>query len=227
MYNVPSQAGRRIIVTGSNSGTGKEAAKRLAGAGAHVVLAVRTIGKGEAARDEILTAHPGASVEVRALDLADLASVRAFADGIDHVDTLVNNAGVMVPPTRMTTVITAIKQAHPDKTVFADLKTMDAGELEANIAFNAGADLVTVLGSAGDSTIIGAVTVPRSTARASSSTSSASRTSRPGRRRSSHSAHSSSRCTPDSTSRPRRASPSRTSCAMARPPVCRFRWPAE
>ncbi|WP_416393963.1 MULTISPECIES: 3-hexulose-6-phosphate synthase [unclassified Curtobacterium] len=54
-------------------------------------------------------------------------------------------------------VITAMKEAHPDKTVFADLKTMDAGELEADIAFGAGADLVTVLGVAGDSTIRGAV----------------------------------------------------------------------
>ncbi len=53
--------------------------------------------------------------------------------------------------------VTAIKAAHPDKIVFADLKTMDAGELEADIAFTAGADLVTVLGTAGDSTIIGAV----------------------------------------------------------------------
>ncbi|MCU1405437.1 MAG: 3-hexulose-6-phosphate synthase [Glaciihabitans sp.] len=53
--------------------------------------------------------------------------------------------------------VTAIKNAHPDKIVFADLKTMDAGELEADIAFKAGADLVTVLGTAGDSTIAGAV----------------------------------------------------------------------
>lgn len=53
--------------------------------------------------------------------------------------------------------VTAIKAAHPDKIVFADLKTMDAGELEADIAFTAGADLVTVLGAAGDSTIVGAV----------------------------------------------------------------------
>ncbi len=53
--------------------------------------------------------------------------------------------------------VTAIKAAHPDKLVFADLKTMDAGELEADIAFAAGADLVSVLGVAGDSTIIGAV----------------------------------------------------------------------
>jgi 3-hexulose-6-phosphate synthase len=55
------------------------------------------------------------------------------------------------------TVITAMKNAHPDKLVFADLKTADAGELEADIAFKAGADLVTVMGAAGDATIIGAV----------------------------------------------------------------------
>lgn len=55
------------------------------------------------------------------------------------------------------TAITAVKNAHPDKIVFADLKTMDAGELEADIAFKAGADLVTVLGAADDSTIAGAV----------------------------------------------------------------------
>lgn len=53
--------------------------------------------------------------------------------------------------------VTAMKEAHPTKTVFADLKTMDAGELEADLAFEAGADLVTVLGVAGDSTIVGAV----------------------------------------------------------------------
>lgn len=53
--------------------------------------------------------------------------------------------------------VRAIKDAHPDKVVLADLKTMDAGELEADIAFAAGADLVTVLGTAGDSTIVGAV----------------------------------------------------------------------
>jgi 3-hexulose-6-phosphate synthase len=53
--------------------------------------------------------------------------------------------------------VTAVKNAHPDKIVFADMKTMYAGELEADIAFKAGADLVSVLGSADDSTIAGAV----------------------------------------------------------------------
>ncbi|MEO8262405.1 MAG: SDR family NAD(P)-dependent oxidoreductase [Pseudolysinimonas sp.] len=104
MYAVPDQSGRRIIVTGANSGTGREATQRLAAAGAEVVMAVRTVSKGEAARDEILDAVPGAQLEVRHLDLADLASVRTFAAGIDRVDTLVNNAGVMAPPTRFETV---------------------------------------------------------------------------------------------------------------------------
>lgn len=108
MYTVPDQGGRLAVVTGSNSGTGKEAAKRLAGAGARVVLAVRTIEKGELARGEILAVNPDAKLEVRRIDLADLASVRDFADGLvaDGVslDLLVNNAGVMMPPTRMTTV---------------------------------------------------------------------------------------------------------------------------
>jgi 3-hexulose-6-phosphate synthase len=54
-------------------------------------------------------------------------------------------------------VVTDIKAAYPEKLVFADMKTMDAGELEADIAFKAGADIMTVLGVAGDSTITGAV----------------------------------------------------------------------
>lgn len=107
MYDVPDQTGKFIVVTGANSGTGKEAAARLAAAGARVVMAVRTPEKGEAARAEILARHPGANLEVRRIDLADLASVREFADGIladgTPLDVLVNNAGVMAVPTRMTT----------------------------------------------------------------------------------------------------------------------------
>ncbi|MGX9295640.1 SDR family oxidoreductase [Tsukamurella paurometabola] len=107
MYQVSDQTGRTFVVTGSNSGTGKEAAKRLAAAGAAVVMAVRTPEKGEAARQEILAQVPGADLSVRRLDLADLASVRAFADGIVAdgvaVDALVNNAGVMTPPERFET----------------------------------------------------------------------------------------------------------------------------
>ncbi len=107
MYAVPDQTGRLAVVTGANSGTGKEATKRLVAAGARVVMAVRTIAKGEAARAEILAARPAAQLEVRRIDLADLASVRDFADGLiadgTPLDLLINNAGVMTPPTRMTT----------------------------------------------------------------------------------------------------------------------------
>ncbi|MFE1802063.1 SDR family oxidoreductase [Streptomyces sp. NPDC059517] len=106
-YVVPDRTGTSAVVTGANSGTGKEAARRLAAAGARVVLAVRTVAKGEQARAEILARHPHAQLEVRRVDLADLASVEAFADGIladgAPLDLLVNNAGVMAPPTRLTT----------------------------------------------------------------------------------------------------------------------------
>jgi len=81
--------------------------------------------------------------------LALSAKVAQYVDIIELGTPLVKAAGLPV--------ITAIKTAHPDKIVFADLKTMDAGELEADIAFKAGADLVSVLGVADDSTIAGAV----------------------------------------------------------------------
>ncbi|MFF7202390.1 SDR family oxidoreductase [Streptomyces sp. NPDC008141] len=107
MYAVPDQTGKFAVVTGANSGTGKETARRLADAGARVVLAVRTLSKGERARDEIMARHPHARLEVRRIDLADLDSVKEFADGLiadgTPLDLLVNNAGVMAPPTRMTT----------------------------------------------------------------------------------------------------------------------------
>ncbi|MFF1821646.1 SDR family oxidoreductase [Kribbella sp. NPDC058245] len=107
MYVVPDQTGKLAVVTGANSGTGKEATKRLAAAGARVVMAVRTVAKGEAARAEILAEVPGAQLEIRRLDLADLASVQEFAEGLaadePHLDLLINNAGVMHPPTRIAT----------------------------------------------------------------------------------------------------------------------------
>jgi NAD(P)-dependent dehydrogenase (short-subunit alcohol dehydrogenase family) len=107
MYAVPDQAGKLVVVTGANSGTGKEAARRLAEAGADVVMAVRTVAKGEQAREEILARHPEARLRVRRVDLADLASVREFAESMladgKPVDALLNNAGVMAPPTRLTT----------------------------------------------------------------------------------------------------------------------------
>jgi NAD(P)-dependent dehydrogenase (short-subunit alcohol dehydrogenase family) len=88
---VPDQAGRTVVVTGADSGLGFETAKRLAAAGAHVVLACRDREKAEAAASRM----PG-STEVRLLDTSDLESVRAFADAApERIDVLVNNAGVM------------------------------------------------------------------------------------------------------------------------------------
>jgi NAD(P)-dependent dehydrogenase (short-subunit alcohol dehydrogenase family) len=92
--DVPDQTGRSVVVTGANSGIGLQAARVLAERGADVVLAVRDITRGEAAAGRMQGA-----VEVRRLDLADLASVREFAARAPaRIDVLVNNAGVMALP---------------------------------------------------------------------------------------------------------------------------------
>ncbi|WP_067822274.1 oxidoreductase [Actinomadura kijaniata] len=99
---IPDQTGRVSVVTGANSGLGLATARALARRGGHVILAVRDEGKGRRAAAQITAEHPGARLEVRRLDLADLDAVRAFADRLraDHprLDVLVNNAGVMAPP---------------------------------------------------------------------------------------------------------------------------------
>lgn len=96
--DIPSQAGRTVVVTGANSGLGLVTARELARAGARVVLAVRDPARGERAAATM----PGA-VEVRRLDLADLGSVRAFAAGWSgDLDVLVNNAGIMMVPAGLT-----------------------------------------------------------------------------------------------------------------------------
>ncbi|GAA4364862.1 oxidoreductase [Nocardioides caricicola] len=87
------QDGRRFVVTGASSGLGLETARALAAAGADVVLAVRNTEKGTAAARSM-----SGAVEVRRLDIADLSSVREFADGVGTLDVLVNNAGVMAVP---------------------------------------------------------------------------------------------------------------------------------
>jgi NAD(P)-dependent dehydrogenase (short-subunit alcohol dehydrogenase family) len=91
--DLPAFAGRTVIVTGANSGLGQITARELARVGAHVVLAVRNTAKGDDA-----AAGMSGSVEVRKLDLEDLASVNEFADGVTEVDVLVNNAGIMAVP---------------------------------------------------------------------------------------------------------------------------------
>ena len=100
--NVPDQSGRTVIVTGANTGLGYETARVLAGRGAHVVIAVRDTAKGDAAANKIRSASPQAEVDVVALDLGSLASVRAAAEQLKsahpRIDLLINNAGVMTPP---------------------------------------------------------------------------------------------------------------------------------
>ena len=104
---MPTLTGRHAIVTGANSGVGYHAARYLARAGAAVVLACRSRQKGEAARSALLQASPEARLEVQVLDLADLDSVRQFADawnaGGRPLDLLINNAGVMNLPERRAT----------------------------------------------------------------------------------------------------------------------------
>ncbi|MBV8219113.1 MAG: SDR family oxidoreductase [Solirubrobacterales bacterium] len=101
--DIPDQRGRVAVVTGANSGLGLATARELAGAGARVVLAARSPGRGDAAAASIVAAVPGAELESAVLDLADLDSVRAFAGSAPaRVDLLINNAGIMAAPRRPT-----------------------------------------------------------------------------------------------------------------------------
>lgn len=95
--NIPDQTGRTVIITGANSGLGEQTALALAGAGAQIIMACRNVAKAEAVARTI-----GSAATVAPLDLADLDSVRTFAEGVDHADILINNAGVMAPPLRRT-----------------------------------------------------------------------------------------------------------------------------
>ncbi|WP_374946838.1 SDR family oxidoreductase [Agreia sp.] len=105
--SIPEQHGRRVIVTGANSGLGLETARRLSAAGAHVVMAARTTEKNERAAETIRQTVPHATLQLESLDLASLASVQAFADRMiaekTPVDILINNAGVMAVPSKHTT----------------------------------------------------------------------------------------------------------------------------
>ena len=100
--NIPDQKGRIAIVTGSSSGIGFEAAKALANKNAKVIVAVRNLEKGEKAKSKILSKNKNADVELMKLDLADLSSVKTFAQEFKNkfqkLDLLINNAGVMIPP---------------------------------------------------------------------------------------------------------------------------------
>ena len=105
--DIPRQEGRRAIITGGNSGIGYETALELARHGAAVVLACRNLTKGNDAATTLRKQVPGAAVEVAALDLASLASVRAFATTElarpEPLDLLIDNAGIMAPKNRRET----------------------------------------------------------------------------------------------------------------------------
>ncbi|MEU7146477.1 oxidoreductase [Streptomyces sp. NPDC045456] len=105
--HIPDQTGRSAVVTGANSGIGYITARELARRGARTVLACRNEARGHAALARLRSEVPEAEAEFRQLDLADLASVRAFAAGLDtfdgnRLDLLINNAGVMALPHRRT-----------------------------------------------------------------------------------------------------------------------------
>jgi NAD(P)-dependent dehydrogenase (short-subunit alcohol dehydrogenase family) len=91
---------KRVIITGANSGLGKESAFALAKLGAEIVLAVRDTNKGQSVKNQILNQTPSAVIEVAALDLMDLYSVRKFAasQSTKPIDVLLNNAGIMAVP---------------------------------------------------------------------------------------------------------------------------------
>jgi NAD(P)-dependent dehydrogenase (short-subunit alcohol dehydrogenase family) len=103
---VPELDGRTIVVTGGNSGIGKEAAVELAGMGAHVVVAARNRAKGETALAEIKQRSGRDTAELADLDLASIASIRAFADSFlashNRLDVLLNNAGLTLRKRRET-----------------------------------------------------------------------------------------------------------------------------
>ena len=91
-----------------------------------------------------------------AIDLLSTADALTLLNKVaDQVDVI--ELGTPLIKQQGLSVVTNVKAAYPNKLVFADMKTMDAGELEADLAFKAGADIMTVLATAGDSTIAGAV----------------------------------------------------------------------
>jgi NAD(P)-dependent dehydrogenase (short-subunit alcohol dehydrogenase family) len=104
--DIPDQSGRIAVVTGANGGLGLETARALGAAGAHVVMAARNQERAAAAKEDILRGAPGASLEIVALDLGSLDSVREASKLIlgahERADILVNNAGVMGIPERRT-----------------------------------------------------------------------------------------------------------------------------
>lgn len=101
---LPDLSGKVAVITGANSGIGLEAARELGGRGVKQLWICRNPAKADAARQEVLAAHPGADIEVFQADLGDLDTVRTAAEAIrqkvDGIDAVINNAGIMMLPER-------------------------------------------------------------------------------------------------------------------------------
>ncbi|MEU8041079.1 SDR family oxidoreductase [Streptosporangium sp. NPDC049078] len=104
---IPDLSGKRALVTGASDGMGLGMAARLAAAGAEVVMPVRNPRKGENAIAAIRRNLPNAKLSLRGLDLSSLTSVQALGETLREegrpIHILINNAGVMTPPSRQTT----------------------------------------------------------------------------------------------------------------------------
>ena len=100
--DIPDQQDRIVLVTGASSGLGLRSAEALVARGARVVLGCRNPVKADAALAQVRSLASGPEPELLAIDLASLASVRAAAaeagERFDHVDVLMNNAGIMAVP---------------------------------------------------------------------------------------------------------------------------------
>lgn len=98
LNDVPDLSGKVVLITGANSGLGLETAKMVAGKGARVIMACRNAQKAQDAASLIRDEAPNAALDIRQIDLSDLESVNAFADGVlaseSKIDLLINNAGV-------------------------------------------------------------------------------------------------------------------------------------
>ena len=106
LKNIPDLTGKTIIVTGANTGLGFEAVKVFARNGANVVMACRSVEKGEMARKQLVRLYPSSIIQFMQLDLADLQSIHSFADTFRkshaHLDVLLNNAAVKIVPYSLT-----------------------------------------------------------------------------------------------------------------------------
>ncbi|MEU4420305.1 oxidoreductase [Actinoplanes sp. NPDC024001] len=105
LADLTDQTGRTFVVTGASSGLGTAITRHLAAHGGRVIMAVRDTAKGAHVRDQLIAEHPAAELEIRHLDLLDLDTVHAFAEGLRaeavSVDALINNGGIGNVPRRL------------------------------------------------------------------------------------------------------------------------------